>query len=44
MSRIITGINVSEANYQKVLEIATEKGIPVHRARLKNDKYLIEII
>ena len=44
MSRIITGINVSEANYQKILEIATEKGIPVHRARLKNDKYLIEII
>ena len=43
-SRIITGINISEEKYQTVADIAKEKGIPIHRTRLKNDQYKIEII
>lgn len=43
-SRIITGINITDENYQLVADIAKEKGIPIHRTRLKNDQYKIEII
>ena len=43
-SRIITGINITDENYQLVADIAKEKGIPIHRTRLKNDQYKIEVI
>lgn len=43
-SRIITGINITDGNYRLVADIAKEKGIPIHRTRLKNDQYKIEII
>ena len=43
-SRIITGINITDDNYQLVADIAKEKGIPIHRTRLKNDQYKIEVI
>lgn len=43
-SRIITGINITDENYKLVADIANEKGIPIHRTRLKNDQYKIEVI
>ena len=43
-SRIITGINITDENYRLVADIAKEKGIPIHRTRLKNDQYKIEVI
>ena len=43
-NRIITGINITDENYQLVADIAKEKGIPIHRTRLKNDQYKIEIV
>ena len=43
-SRIITGINISDENYRLVADIAKEQGIPIHRTRLKNDQYKIEVI
>ena len=43
-SRIITGINITDENYRLVEDIAKEKGIPIHRTRLKNDQYKIEVI
>lgn len=43
-SRIITGINITNENYQLVADIAKEKGIPIHRTRLKNDQYKIEVV
>lgn len=44
ISRIITGINISDENYEIAAGIAKEKGVPIHRTRLKNDQYKIEII
>lgn len=44
VSRIITGINISDESYKKVAEIAKNKCVPIHRTRLKNDQYKIEII
>lgn len=44
VSRIITGINITDENYQLVADIAKEKGIPIHRTRLKNDRYKIEVV
>lgn len=44
VSRIITGINISDENYKKVADVANEKGVPIHRTRLKNDQYKIEMI
>ena len=44
ISRIITGINISDENYQIVSNIAKEKGVPIYRTRLKNDQYKIQII
>lgn len=44
VSRIITGINITDENYRLVADIANEKGIPIHRTRLKNDQYKIEVI
>lgn len=43
-SRIITGINISDENYRLVANIAKERWIPIHRTRLKNDQYKIEIV
>ena len=43
-SRIITGINITDENYRLVADIAKKKGIPIHRTRLKNDQYKIEVI
>ena len=43
-SRIITGINITDENYRLVADIAKEKEIPIHRTRLKNDQYKIEVI
>lgn len=44
VSRIITGINITEENYEAIAKIAKEKQIPIHRTRLKNDQYKIEIL
>lgn len=44
ISRIITGINISDEDYKTAAKIASDKGIPIHRTRLKNDQYTIEII
>lgn len=44
ISRIITGIGITDANYNIAAEIAKEKGVPIHRTRLKNDRYLIEVM
>ncbi len=44
ISKIITGINISEENYQKAVKIAQLRHVPIYRARLKNDQYIIEII
>lgn len=44
MSRIIAGINISEENYEIAADIARQNGVPLHRTRLKNDRYEIEII
>ena len=43
-SRIIAGINITDENYRLVADIAKEKEIPIHRTRLKNDQYKIEIV
>lgn len=44
ISRIITGINITDENYKIAADIASDKKIPIHRTRLKNDQYTIEII
>lgn len=44
ISRIITGINISDEDYKTVSKIASDKEIPIHRTRLKNDQYTIEIV
>ncbi len=44
ISRIITGINISDDDYEKAVKIAEHHGVPIHRTRLKNDQYKIEII
>jgi hypothetical protein len=44
ISRIITGINISDDDYKKAEKIAEHHGVPIHRTRLKNDQYKIEII
>ena len=44
ISRIITGINISDNDFAAVKEIAHEKHIPINRTRLNNEKYKIEII
>jgi hypothetical protein len=41
---IAKGINITDENYQLVADIAKEKGIPIHRTRLKHDQYKIEIV
>lgn len=44
ISRIITGINISDENYRKIAEIANEKNIPIQRTRPNSEKYIVEII
>ena len=44
ISRIIAGINISDENYEIAVGIAKDKGVPIHRTRLKNDRYTIEVI
>ena len=44
ISRIITGINITNENYEIAAGIARDKGIPIHRTRLKNDQYVIEVV
>ena len=44
ISRIITGINITNENYEIAAKIARDKGIPIHRTRLKNDQYVIEVV
>ena len=44
LSKIITGINISYENYEIVDNLAKAKGVPIHRTRLKNDKYEIEVL
>lgn len=44
ISRIITGINITDENYKIAAKIASDKEIPIHRTRLKNDRYTIEIV
>lgn len=44
ISKIITGLNIKEEDYQKIKEIATRKGIPMQRAQLNNERYRIELV
>ena len=44
ISRIITGINITNEHYEIAAKIARDKGIPIHRTRLKNDQYVIEVV
>lgn len=44
ISKIITGINISDDNYKIVAKIAKNKGVPIHRTHLKNDRYEINIV
>lgn len=44
ISKIITGINISDENYKIVSQIANDKGIPIQRTRLKNDQYKIDVL
>jgi hypothetical protein len=44
ISRIITGINISDENYKKASKISQDKGVPIHRTRLNNEKYRIEVL
>lgn len=42
ISRIITGINISDENREKIVELANRKHIPVSYARLRADSYKME--
>ena len=44
ISRIITGINITNEHYEIAAKIARDKGVPIHRTRLKNDQYVIEVV
>ena len=44
ISRILTGINISDENYREIAKIANEKNIPIQRTRPNSEKYIVEII